>query len=189
MGKYAPLGVFFRSLTSNRIEITFEQLDRLVKGGLPASIWNHAAWWANSQPGDSHVWAHQWMEAGWKCTSADRQSGVACFERTGKPATHRLPVGELRKVTPEHIWNAVQALLCGAEAEGYGPSTDYDLIVDGGARLAPKQVFGLAATSALGFVVTHSQFTGGRGTVCFQMLEDSGYMVEIGRASCRERVF
>lgn len=89
----------------------------------------------------------------------------------------RLPAEQLRKVTSEHIWQAVQALLRGEAAENFGPSTDYDLLVDEGVRLAPKQVFGLAATAALGFTVRPVHFAGGVGTVCFNLLEGAGYKI------------
>lgn len=89
----------------------------------------------------------------------------------------RLPVEELRKVTPEYIWEAVQVILQGASPEGYRPSVDYDLLVDDGVRLAPKQVFGLAATAAFGKDIKPFNFTGGVGTVCFEMLEAAGYRI------------
>jgi len=96
---------------------------------------------------------------------------------TPSPIAGRLPTDQLRKVTSEHIWQAVQVLLEGGSAENFGPSTDYDLLVDEGGRLAPKQVFGLAATAALGFTVRPEHFIGGVGTVCFDLLEGAGYRV------------
>lgn len=176
MGKYAPFADFLRRQTADSIEVSFEQLGVLVNG-LPASAWNHDAWWANSSPGDSHTWAHQWAAAGWRCSSVDRRLGVASFQRLGMSPQRRLPADDLRKVTAEHIWIAVQALLSGAVADGFAQSTDYDLLVDGGVRLAPKQVFGLAASSALGFAITPAHFTAGRGTVCFELLENAGYRI------------
>ncbi|WPN32135.1 hypothetical protein QMK54_10455 [Pseudomonas sp. P5_109] len=89
----------------------------------------------------------------------------------------RLPAEQLRKVTPEYIWEAVQILLQGTHADGYRPSTDYDLLADDGVRLAPKQVFGLAATAALGKDIKPVHFTGGVGTVCFELLEAAGYKI------------
>lgn len=94
-----------------------------------------------------------------------------------RPIEGRLPADQLRKVTSEYIWQAVQILLEGGTAEDFGPSTDYDLLVDQGVRLAPKQVFGLAATAALGFTVRPLHFTAGLGTVCFELLESAGYRV------------
>jgi len=92
-------------------------------------------------------------------------------------ALNRLPAEQLRKVTPEYIWEAVQTLLYGTPVHGYRPSTDYDLLVDDDVRLAPKQVFGLAATSALGKDVKPVHFTGGLDTVCFELLEAAGYKI------------
>jgi hypothetical protein len=89
----------------------------------------------------------------------------------------RLPAEQLRKVTPEYIWGAVQALIEGTPANGYKPSVDYDLLVDDGMRLAPKQVFGLAASAALGMDIKPVHFTGGVGTVCFEMLEAAGFKI------------
>ncbi|WP_122432085.1 HNH endonuclease [Pseudomonas viridiflava] len=89
----------------------------------------------------------------------------------------RLPAEELRKVTPEYIWEAVQVILQGANPDGYRPSVDYDLLVDDGVRLAPKQVFGLAATAALEKDIEPFNFTGGVGTVCFELLEAAGYRI------------
>ncbi|UUT22099.1 hypothetical protein [Pseudomonas sp. T8] len=89
----------------------------------------------------------------------------------------RLPAEELRKVTAEYIWKAVQNLLQGAQTKDFGPSIDYDLLVEANVRLAPKQVFGLAATEALGFNVMPKHFTAGKGTVCFELLEAAGYRI------------
>jgi len=94
-----------------------------------------------------------------------------------KHAESRLRAEQLRQVTADHLWAAVQKLLKGSEAPGFGPSVDYDLLVQGGARLAPKQVFGLAATSALGFPVGPAHFHGGLNTICFQILEAAGYTI------------
>ncbi len=89
----------------------------------------------------------------------------------------KLSAQTLQQVTAEYIWKAVQSLLSGAQAEEYGASVDYDLLVDRGVRLAPKQVFGLAASDALGFIVKPFHFTAGTNTVCFQLLERAGYRI------------
>jgi hypothetical protein len=94
-----------------------------------------------------------------------------------KEIESRLPADQLRKVTPEYIWEAVQILLQGTQADGYRPSVEYDLLADDGVRLPPKQVFGLAATAALGKEIKPIHFTGGVGTVCFELLEAAGYKI------------
>ncbi|MCU7247961.1 hypothetical protein [Pseudomonas koreensis] len=105
------------------------------------------------------------------------KQALVSVDGTGLSGSARLPAEELRKVTAEYIWKAVQYLLQGALTEDFGPSIDYDLLVDGNVRLAPKQVFGLAATEALRFKVMPKHFTAGKGTVCFELLEAAGYKI------------
>lgn len=87
----------------------------------------------------------------------------------------RLPAEDLKKVTPEHIWNAIQLLLSGQVKHEFGESTDFDLITDEGTRLAPKAVFGIALTEALEFKVRPVHFTGGEDSPCFRILRAAGY--------------
>jgi hypothetical protein len=89
----------------------------------------------------------------------------------------RLPVSELNKVRPEHIWQAVQLLQDGYERHLFAPSTDYDVVNDDGRRLPPKAVFGIAATEALGFEVGPYHFTAGLNSPCFRIIEDAGYRI------------
>jgi hypothetical protein len=89
----------------------------------------------------------------------------------------RLPVSELRKVTAEYIWNAVQRLRANPDSHDFGPSTDFDLVVGEGELLPPKAVFGVAAAEALGFEVRPRHFAGGLGTPCFRALEKAGFEI------------
>lgn len=97
----------------------------------------------------------------------------------GKPGrgVERLSVALLRQVTALHVWGAVQDIRDGVEVPGFGPSTDYDLLVDSDIRLPPKAVFGLAATKALGFQVQPWHFTAGVHSTCFELLEGAGFMI------------
>ena len=52
----------------------------------------------------------------------------------------RLPAIDLQKVTPEHLWHAVQRLKAGYTEHGFSESTDYDVLFEDGVRLAPKAV-------------------------------------------------
>lgn len=89
----------------------------------------------------------------------------------------RLPVDDLNRVTPEHVWNAIQKLTNGYSDHGFGESTDFDLVTDEGVRLPPKAVFGVAATEALGFKVLPKHFSGGEGSPCFRILTLAGYTI------------
>jgi len=98
---------------------------------------------------------------------------------SAKPASpsKRLPVSELNKVRPEHIWQAVQSLLGGHEGHSFAPSTDYDVVSDDGRRLPPKAVFGVAAKEALGFEIIPDHFTAGLKSPCFRIIEGAGYRI------------
>jgi hypothetical protein len=101
----------------------------------------------------------------------------AVATKTDLRSLDRLPTETLQRVTSMHVWTAVQKLLQGHPLEPFGPSTDYDLVADDGQRFPPKAVFGIAASDALGFQVVPDHFTGGVGTPCFRILEDSGYLI------------
>lgn len=90
----------------------------------------------------------------------------------------RLPAETLSKATPEYVWRAVQLFLAGEVAHSFGPSTDYDLIVDGGRRLPPKAVFGVALSMALGGTeIEPKHFSAGDSSTCFRLLRAAGYKV------------
>lgn len=89
----------------------------------------------------------------------------------------RLPVVELNRVAGDHVWRAVQRLLCEPVKHSFGESTHYDVIADDGSRLPPKAVFGIAASEALGFQVRPCHFKGGIGTPCFKAIAAAGYSI------------
>ena len=89
----------------------------------------------------------------------------------------RLSADQLRRVKSQHIRDSVARLLAGEQAANFSPSRDYDLLTDGGARLAPKQVFGLALEEALGIEAFPHHFSAGWGTPCFVLLEAAGYTI------------
>lgn len=88
----------------------------------------------------------------------------------------RFVAATFEPVTGDHILLAAQDIAAGSEALGFGPSTKFDLLFRG-RRLPPKQVFGLAASRALGFPVRGGNFTAGHGAACFRILRDNGYPI------------
>lgn len=93
-------------------------------------------------------------------------------------AVLRLPAADLRKVTDSHIWSAIEQLRKGEVQHDFDDSTGYDLVVEDGIVLPPKAVFGVAATLALNFPVHPCNFTGGKGTVCFDAIKTAGWKIE-----------
>ncbi len=88
----------------------------------------------------------------------------------------KLPAKDFYRVTPEHVWQAIESLRDKRAQTRFGPSTDFDIITIAG-RLPPKAVFGLAASKALGRDVLPGHFARGRGTVCFRILRSFGYQI------------
>lgn len=79
-------------------------------------------------------------------------------------------------ITGEHLLRAARYLAGGGDPGRFGGSTAYDLLFDG-QRLAPKAVFGIAASEALGFPVGPHNFTAGQDTPCFRILRAHGYPI------------
>lgn len=106
--------------------------------------------------------------------SAGRLAQVLGARPTAQPK--RLSADVLRKVQPEHIDRAIEQLR-GAAPHNFADSVDYDLLLPDGTRLPPKGVFGLALAQVIGRPALPEDFSGGRGTPCFSILEEAGYPV------------
>jgi hypothetical protein len=91
-------------------------------------------------------------------------------------AAKRFPAGTFAPVSAQHLLRAARSLLRGGDGHLFHRSTDYDVVVDG-RRMAPKALFGLAATEALGFPVRPENFVGGKDTPCFRLLREHGYQI------------
>lgn len=103
--------------------------------------------------------------AGWGATGAESIRGGP------------LPPAAFDLVTAEHIWHAVQRLISGPVHHTFGKSRGYDVLADDGSRLAPKAVFGLAASDVFGFEVGPDHFKGGPGTRCFKAIDLAGFVI------------
>ena len=60
--------------------MSFEQVAEVVPGGLPASAYQHQAWWANEESG-SHTHARSWLDAGFRTTSLSLTDRRVIFAR------------------------------------------------------------------------------------------------------------
>ena len=63
--RYAPLAIWLQTLppSADRVPITFEKVEAIIKGDLPESARKHRAWWSNDP---SHSHARQWLDTGWR---------------------------------------------------------------------------------------------------------------------------
>lgn len=81
MGKYEPLGEFLRSQRLERINMTFNEIERILKAKLPDSK-KHRAWWSNNP--NNNVMTREWLDAGYETESVDIASGKLVFRRNKK---------------------------------------------------------------------------------------------------------
>lgn len=81
------------------------------------------------------------------------------------------------RVSSEHIREAVRAILEDSVDHPFAESTDYDVLLEDGARLPPKAVFGIAARRVLGLNILPGHFRGGDRQPCFRVIRDAGYAI------------
>lgn len=63
MGKYNLLEDYFKSKVT--LELTYEEIENIMKSELPASAYTDRTWWGNTQH-PSRSQAHSWLNGGWK---------------------------------------------------------------------------------------------------------------------------
>jgi YD repeat-containing protein len=78
--KYDPLRHYLRQQTRSRVPITFQQVESVIGGPLPASARKHRPWWANDATGHAH--AQAWLEAGYRTEQVDMEGEKLTFVRT-----------------------------------------------------------------------------------------------------------
>lgn len=134
---------------------------------------------AATLPGIAHL---PWRDA----LRGDEQRVRAWVARWARTATssgadsrhlERLAAEVLNRATPEYLWAAAQRFVQGGVVHDFGESTDFDVLIEG-RRFAPKAVFGVALSMALGGqVIQPKHFSGGEGSTCFKLLREAGYAV------------
>jgi CBS domain-containing protein len=80
--RYALLAIFLQHQRrdTERIQLTFADIERILGGELPLSARQHRAWWANDSV--SHVQSQQWLEANWRVVSVNMSEEKVTFART-----------------------------------------------------------------------------------------------------------
>jgi hypothetical protein len=79
--RYAPLALYLQSQPTeqDKVEMTFEEIELLIGGGLPKYARIHRSWWANNS--SSHVQSLQWLGAGWRVSAVSMTSERVTFTR------------------------------------------------------------------------------------------------------------
>jgi hypothetical protein len=77
--KYDPLRHHLRQQTRSRVPMTFQQVESIIGGPLPASARRHRPWWANDPTGHAH--ANAWLGAGYRTEQVDMEGEKLIFVR------------------------------------------------------------------------------------------------------------
>jgi hypothetical protein len=78
--KYDPLRRYLRQQTQSRVPMTFQQIEAVIGGRLPASARKHRPWWANDARGHAHAIA--WLGEGYRTEEVDMQGEKLVFARS-----------------------------------------------------------------------------------------------------------
>lgn len=114
--RYATLGLYLQGQSpgTDRIELTFEAVAKIVGGPLPSSAYQHRSWWDNDY--HDHVQSREWLGAGWRVWTVDLTGQEVTFARIReREHAYRAffdalladmdAVGEATGVAPSQGWN------------------------------------------------------------------------------------
>lgn len=68
-GRYTPLQQYLIDLSADKVRLSFEEIETILKAPLPASAYKYKVWWANSERSQPH--AITWLKAGYKIKEVD----------------------------------------------------------------------------------------------------------------------
>jgi hypothetical protein len=108
MSRYAPLTPFLLSKPDAQIALSFDELDSIVPGGLPASAKQYPAWWANNAASQPH--AKYWLDAGRRATP-DFKRKQATFTLDESVDTSELAAAVVDESTPQDLTEYVESSL------------------------------------------------------------------------------
>jgi hypothetical protein len=78
MSKYAPLGDYLRKQRTERVPMTFSEIEHVVRTRLPQSQ-RYPAWWSNNPW--NNVMTQVWLDAGFKTEDVDVEARRLVFRR------------------------------------------------------------------------------------------------------------
>ena len=83
MGRYDPLNEYLRSVSSDEINLSFSDTEKVLGFKLPSSAYTYSAWWANG----GHSQAYAWLDAGYKVGRVEIFEKKVTFFSTGVSMT------------------------------------------------------------------------------------------------------
>jgi hypothetical protein len=79
MRKYEALGQFLKRQPTERIPISFSEIEGIIGSALPRSAYAHRPWWSNN-PSNSAM-TRVWLEAGFRSEQVDMAGKKLVFKR------------------------------------------------------------------------------------------------------------
>jgi DNA-binding transcriptional regulator YiaG len=104
--KYAPLYTYLTASKKDRLTLSLAEIESILGEALPASARELRSWWSNRR---NAFQASAWMDAGYKATEIDLETGQITFARPRNQYMVRreggivLWDGELIKALREHM--------------------------------------------------------------------------------------
>jgi hypothetical protein len=83
MTKYAAFGAFLRKQKTQHLPLTFNKIEEIIDGRLPASA-RYSAWWSNNPT--NNVMTKVWLAAGFRSEQVDIVGRKVVFRRVTGPA-------------------------------------------------------------------------------------------------------
>ena len=78
VSKYSSLSTFLRNITSENVELSFEEIEKKLQFNLPESAYKYRPWWSNDV---THVQAQEgWMKLGWSVDQIDMKKKIVSFK-------------------------------------------------------------------------------------------------------------
>ncbi|MFN3731276.1 endonuclease NucS domain-containing protein [Comamonas testosteroni] len=108
MSRYAQLTSVLLSNPAAQVILTFDELDKIVPGGLPASAKQYPAWWANNASSQPH--AKYWLDAGRRATP-NFKANRAVFTLDASIDTGELAAAVVDESTPQDLTEYVESSL------------------------------------------------------------------------------
>lgn len=83
MSKYDSLGNFLKSQATDRVPMSFAEIERITGVRLPASARRYRPWWSNNAT--NSVMTKVWLDAGFESEQVDMAGGRLVFRRIRAP--------------------------------------------------------------------------------------------------------
>jgi hypothetical protein len=83
MSKYEALGAFLKNQRSDRVPMSFADVERVTGKKLPPSAAKYRPWWSNNP--DNSVMTRVWLDAGFESEQVDMAGRKLVFRRVRKP--------------------------------------------------------------------------------------------------------